>query len=118
MTLLLLLSLPPPLYLEKCFEIGNIVNLYYLCFLSGVEEIISLERALQGLFDGELECLHIDLIETLPPLVSDRSIEAIPGSLSGLEDVVGVGKESDMQDIIVTGVFQKDHDPSGSPISL
>ena len=61
-----------------------------------MEEIISLERALRGLFDGELECRDIELVETLQPPVSNPGIGAILESSSGSEDVVSTSKESDL----------------------
>ncbi|CAI9264002.1 unnamed protein product [Lactuca saligna] len=35
-----------------------------------VEEVISLEKPLQGLFDGDLHLRYDDLVETLPPPIS------------------------------------------------
>lgn len=79
---------------------------------------MSLQRPIQGLFDNDLECHDIDLVETLPPLVSVQGIEVISESPVGLDDVVGTGEEPDLGDVVVTGASQKDHVPSGSPRSL
>ncbi|CAI9263906.1 unnamed protein product [Lactuca saligna] len=60
--------------------------------INGVDEIISLEKALQGLVDGDLECRDVDLVETLPPSVSSWGIEAIVGS----ESVIVTDEDPDL----------------------
>ncbi|CAI9263255.1 unnamed protein product [Lactuca saligna] len=63
------------------------------CFLSaGVEEVVSLEKALQGLFNGELLCRDVDLVEALPPLVSGRGIKATIGS----DSATGIDEDLDL----------------------
>ncbi|CAI9275929.1 unnamed protein product [Lactuca saligna] len=87
-----------------------------LCFSDCMEEVVSLKKNLHGLFDGELQCRDVDLVETLPPHVSSRGIEATISS-----DIIVTGaseKDPDLQDIVVTGASQKDPTPSGFSIGL
>lgn len=58
-----------------------------------MEEVISLEKALKGLFDGDLDCHEVDLVETLPPPVSSWGIEVTVGS----ESVVGTREDPDLR---------------------
>ncbi|CAI9259200.1 unnamed protein product [Lactuca saligna] len=73
----------------------------------GGAEIISLERALQGLFEGKIQCHKVDLMEAIPPPVFGQGIEATHESLAGgggaTGDGVGGDDESDFQDFVVTG---------------
>lgn len=57
-----------------------------------MEEVICLEKALQGLFNGDLQCRDIDLVETLMPTVSGRGIEVVVGSKS----VTDANKDPDL----------------------
>ena len=43
------------------------LNRYCFLFLQGVEETNSLEKALRGVFEGELQGRDVDLMEALPP---------------------------------------------------
>lgn len=66
-----------------------------------------MDRALKGLFEGEIQCREVDLVEVLPPSVSGQGIEATHESLVGASGAVGDGVGGDnelaFQDIIVTG---------------
>lgn len=77
-----------------------------------------MERALQGLFEGEIQCREIDLVEALPPPVSGEGIEVSHESPTGVGNAVGGDDESDFQDVVVVGASQKDPTHSGSPRSL
>ncbi|CAI9297556.1 unnamed protein product [Lactuca saligna] len=43
------------------------INQHCFLFLPSVEDIVSLEKALRGLPDGELQVRDVDLVEALPP---------------------------------------------------
>lgn len=111
-----LFSLAPfPLFKrQSTFKSGFWLTTIFLVLFPGVEEVISLERALQGLFDDDLECRGVYLLDTIPPPVSGRGIEATIGS----ESATSADEDSDLQDIVVTDASQKDPSPSGSLRSL
>ncbi|CAI9278323.1 unnamed protein product [Lactuca saligna] len=57
---------------------GKILEFFFK--KEGMEDTISLEKALRGLFDGELQVCDVDLVEALPPYFSVQRIMATAGS--------------------------------------
>lgn len=109
------LALLPPFFTRQS-ALKSVFWLIVVDFilLPVVKEVISLEKALQGLLDSELECHDVEPIETLPPPFSARGIEVIVD----LENVVSTEEDPNLQDVVFAGAFHKDLAPSGSSRSL
>ena len=88
------------------------LTIIVLVLFPGGEEIISLERDLQGLFERKTQCRKFDLVESLPHPSSGQGIAAThefpAGAIGATGDGAGGDDESDFQDIVVTATSQKD----------